>query len=113
MDSITQAITYAAIAGAVVCIVIGVAYAVLDVRLQLDARAAAKRGATLAKEKTESGFAEQADAGPSFEALAKLAAALKDLDKSNRYLVLALGFLGVAALSAGANDIASAIDGST
>lgn len=110
MDTLIQVIAYGSVAAGVVCVVVGLAYAFQDLQAQSDARQAAKRGAALANTTTEGGFQQQADVAPAFEALAKLAAALKDLDKSNRYFVLALGFFGVAALCAGVKEVTSAIE---
>lgn len=45
----------------------------------------------------------------SVDAIAKLAAALKDLDRTSRLFVLSLTFLAVAAAATGLNDIAQAL----
>jgi exopolyphosphatase/pppGpp-phosphohydrolase len=44
-----------------------------------------------------------------WEALGKLATALKDLDRSSRLFVISLAFLAVAAAAAGAGEISNAI----
>src|SRR4051794_14350106 len=44
-----------------------------------------------------------------WEALGKLATALKDLDRSSRLFVLSLAYLAVAAAAAGAGEISNAI----
>lgn len=49
------------------------------------------------------------DITDSVDAIAKLAAALKDLDRSSRLFVLSLTFLAVAAAATGLNDIAEAL----
>lgn len=45
----------------------------------------------------------------SWEALAKLAAGLKDLDRSSRLFVISLAFLAVAAVAAGTGEFSSAV----
>lgn len=50
-----------------------------------------------------------ADVTDSVDAIAKLAAALKDLDRTSRLFVLSLTFLAVAAAATGLNDIAQAL----
>ena len=49
------------------------------------------------------------DVKGAWEALASLAAALKNLDRSSRLVVLSLAFIAVAAFAAGVGDIAEAI----
>lgn len=76
-------------------------------------KSAATKAATNAKNSdgTQEGLQEQAGTNfkEAWEALASLASALKDLDRSSRLFVLSLAFFAVAAASVGLSDVAEAI----
>jgi len=108
-DDVVVLVSWASVVAGVVCIIIGIVYAFIEFGTERTARTAAQRGADSAKDKVARGFGEQADLAPSFEALSKLATALKDLDKSGRFFVLALGFFAVAGVSSGVGAVADAV----
>jgi hypothetical protein len=76
---------------------------------------AIQRAATTAQQTNESAATLEAQSATDFkgawEALASLASALKDLDRSTRLLVLALAFLAVAATASGLGELATALGG--
>src|SRR5207245_468193 len=76
-------------------------------------RAAADKAATVSQTVNEDTATLEEHAGIDFkgqwEALAALATALKDLDRSTRLLLLSLAFLAIGAAGIGLADLASAV----
>lgn len=91
--------------------------AMLDIGLTwkatIDAKKAVGKVAEDTKNKAEAQQGLVPQAGPDFksawEGLASLAAALKDLDRGSRLLVLSLAFLAVAGVLTGVDTVADAI----
>jgi hypothetical protein len=77
------------------------------------AQGAVAKAASIAEHTNENAATLQEQSAVDFkgawEALASLATALKDLDRSSRLFVLSLAFLAVAAAAAGIGEIADAV----
>jgi hypothetical protein len=97
----------------VACLVAGLILALTTRGEREAAKEAAKEMAAKTKEvagKPDGEFQQQAGAlSTSLEAVAKLAASLKDLDRVGQLLVVALGFFAIAGAVAGLEQVAAAI----
>jgi hypothetical protein len=109
----TDTVTWFSLAAAIVLFLL----AAIDVGLSWATTKAAQdavaKAAAVAQQANENSETLQQQSAVDFkgawEALAALAAALKDLDRSSRLFVLSLAFLAVAAVGAGMGEIADAI----
>src|ERR1700742_324078 len=106
-------IGWASIVASAILFAAGMYELVTSWRTNAQVRAAADKAATVSERVNENTatLAEQAgiDFKGQWEALAALATALKDLDRSARLLLLSLAFLAIGAASIGLTDLASAI----
>lgn len=95
------------------CLVIALILAVKTSAEVASVKTAAKKVAdktTAAAEKNDETFQKQAGAlSTGLEAVAKLAAALKDLDRVAQLLTVSLGFFSIAGVVAGLEQVATAI----
>ncbi|MCA2211377.1 hypothetical protein [Jidongwangia harbinensis] len=109
----TDHVAWVSLVAAALLFLLGMADTALSWHTTQTAKKAVANAAAIAKENNKSSTTlEQQSAidyKGSWEALASLATALKDLDRSSRLFVLSLAFLAVAAVAAGTGDIATAV----
>lgn len=109
----TDVVTWVSVLGAAVLFVLGVVDLALSWRTVQTAKGAVAKAAAIAESSNADAATLEAQSAVDFkgawEALAALAAALKDLDRSSRLFVLSLAFLAVAAAASGVGAIAGAV----
>lgn len=112
----SNVIAWVSVVAGVILFLAGIGELIVSWRTNTNVRAAANNAAKVGEDvnKTPGSLEEHAgiDFKGQWEALAALATALKDLDRSTRLLLLSLAFLAVAAASSGVAEVASAVAGS-
>jgi hypothetical protein len=117
-DLSTVVMWFSLIAGSI-CLAVGLFVAIFETlrhrEVSKEAKKAAEAAVTKAGQQTgEAGpLAAQGAIGDTMESLAKLAAALKDLDVGTRILVLGVALYAIAGIAAGLDAIASAVSSTT
>lgn len=105
-------IAWASVGASTVLFLAGMYEIVISWRTNGKVRAAADKATTTSQSVADDTTLE-AQSGIDFkgqwEALAALATALKDLDRSTRLLLLSLAFMAVAAATVGISDVAAAV----
>lgn len=109
----TDAVTWFSLFAAAILFILGAADLMTSWKTTKAAKDAVTKAAAVAESANENATTLQEQSAVDFkgawEALAALATAMKDLDRSARLLVLSLAFLAVAAVAAGAGEIAAAV----
>ncbi|GGQ83247.1 hypothetical protein [Couchioplanes azureus] len=109
----TTVVTWASLLGAAILFLVGAVDLAISWRTTKTAKDAVAKAAAIAESTNENvaTLREQSavDVKGSWEALAALATAIKDLDRSSRLFVLSLAFLAVAAAAAGIGEVAEAV----
>jgi Flp pilus assembly protein TadG len=109
----TDVVAWLSLSAAGILFILGLVDLTLSWRAASTARDAVANAATLAQDSTASTATLEQQSAIDFkgawEALASLATAMKDLDRSSRLFVLSLAFLAVAATAAGLGEIAGAV----
>jgi hypothetical protein len=109
-NDLTKFITYSTAIAGFICLVVGLAMLVADYYLKYRTATKAKEAVDAAQPRIADGqLQEQGAVSGALDSVAKLAAALKDLDTGARVLVLSVAFFAVAAVAAGADAVAGAI----
>jgi hypothetical protein len=105
----TTTVVVAAVVAAAVCLALGVWSAVQVLPKQKAVLAAMTPPEVQAPGSPPGPIANQSASSAAIDSVAKLAAALKDLDRVAQMTTLALGFLAVGAVAAGVDAISSAV----
>lgn len=103
-----SAVIWSAIAAAAICLAVGIWSAVSVLPKQREVLAAVAPLKPQSDEKVPAPITNQSLSN-TVDSVAKLASALKDLDRVAQMFTLALGFLSVAAVAAGVDAIAGAV----
>ncbi|MFG3602509.1 hypothetical protein [Micromonospora chersina] len=109
----TDMVTWVSLVAAAILFILGAVDLVMSWGTTKATKDAVAKAAAVAESTNENATTLQEQSAVDFkgawEALAALATAIKDLDRSARLLVLSLAFLAVAAVAAGAGEIAAAV----
>jgi hypothetical protein len=109
----TITVTWFALSAASVLLILGLVDLAITWNTTNAAKDAVGKAAAIATVSNENADTLQAQSAVDFkgawEALASLAAALKDLDRSSRLFMMSLAFFAVAAAAAGLGEIADAV----
>lgn len=109
MEDQVAVIVLASLAAGLVSLGVALILALRDSEVRKQAKDAVK---ALAQKTTDADdLAEQAGLSGALEAVAKLAAALKDLDRVGQFLTASIGFFAVAGVAAGLDSVGDAIGG--
>jgi hypothetical protein len=103
--STVNGVVYVALLCGAVCLGLAIAFAIKDRGPAKKVSEAAEEAGAKTKEKLANPAVEQA--AIDFEGIAKLAEALKKLDRSGRFLIAALAFVAIAAAVVGAHSFAT------
>lgn len=111
--SVASILAWTTLVGGGLVLILALIDIVLGWRPQKNAKAAIGRAAAAANQNTAPNGGLNPQAGVNFkdswEALAKLATALKELDRSSRLFVISLGLFAIAGATIGVETIAQAI----
>lgn len=103
-----QVVTWSAIVAAAICLAVGI-WSAIQVLPKQRAVLQAVTPPELGNKNEVAGPVTNQSISTAVDSLAKLAGALKDLDRIAQMFTLALGFLSIAAVSAGVDAIAGAV----